>query len=229
MTNIVIDCPSDLEIYPSTIPDLCYDRPLIISGRYKGNFPDKLEAKGTLADMSNFIIDIEVQHTQDIPLEKVLAKKQIEAYTTQAWLSQDKSLEDKVTKISLQTGTVSEYTQMILLKTEPQVKPSKTGKKQGKKEPDQEILKTERINVLRQLGLGFGDMVATFENIPPGFGPRPPSQTDKFVKGAGNCCVDLLSKCCCMCCIQACSKINNGCSVVLTQICGVLTCTACCE
>lgn len=59
------------QIFPSTIPDLCYDRPLIISGRYKGNFPDKLEAKGTLADMSNFIIDIEVQHTQDIPLEKV--------------------------------------------------------------------------------------------------------------------------------------------------------------
>ncbi|KAJ0798590.1 putative von Willebrand factor, type A, von Willebrand factor A-like domain superfamily [Helianthus annuus] len=66
MTNIVIDGPDDLEvclctslfswfevtvpqfhsyhfsqIYPSTIPDLCYNRPLIISGRYKGKFPEK--------------------------------------------------------------------------------------------------------------------------------------------------------------------------------------------
>ncbi|KAL8254443.1 hypothetical protein R6Q59_032664 [Mikania micrantha] len=44
-------------IYPSTIPDLCYDKPLIISGRYKGNFPEKLEARGILSDMSKFTIE----------------------------------------------------------------------------------------------------------------------------------------------------------------------------
>ncbi|KAJ0780337.1 putative von Willebrand factor, type A, von Willebrand factor A-like domain superfamily [Helianthus annuus] len=231
MTNIVIDGPDDLEIYPSTIPDLCYNRPLIISGRYKGKFPEKLEAKGTIADMSNFTIDIEVQHTNDIPLEKMLAKNQIESYTTQAWFSEDKELEQKVAKISLETGTVSEYTHMIMLKTEPHYKPSKsgkTGKKQGKKKPDQEGLKTEKIYTLHHLGLGFGNMVATFENIPPRF-VRAPSQTDKIVSATGNCCADVFSKCCCMCCIQACSRINNQCSVVLTQTCGFLTCSACCE
>ncbi|KAI3742137.1 hypothetical protein L1987_59817 [Smallanthus sonchifolius] len=130
LASIVIDGLDDMEIYPSTIPDLNSERPLIISGRFKGNFPEIPKVKGIIADMSNFTIDIEVQHVNDIPLEKVLAKKQIESYTTQAWFSKDKELEEKVAKISLETGTVSEYTNMILLKTEPQDKPSKSGKKQ---------------------------------------------------------------------------------------------------
>ncbi|MFS7888734.1 hypothetical protein Hanom_Chr00s000001g01598571 [Helianthus anomalus] len=186
-------------------------------------------------------------------VNQMLAKNQIESYTTQAWFSEDKELEEKVScnkkttfrlygtlksvfceqvaKISLETGTVSEYTHMIMLKTEPHYKPSKsgkTGKKQGKKKPDQEGLKTEKIYTLHHLGLGFGNMVATFENIPPRF-VRAPSQTDKIVSATSNCCADVFSKCCCMCCIQACSRINNQCSVVLTQTCGFLTCSACCE
>ncbi|KAK9075939.1 hypothetical protein SSX86_004269 [Deinandra increscens subsp. villosa] len=228
LTNIVIDGLDDMEIYPSTIPDLCQNKPLILSGRYTGDFPEKLEAKGILADMSNFTIDIKVQHTKDIPLEKVLARRQIGSYTTQAWFSQDKELEEKVAKISLETSTVSEYTQMILLKTESRDKPSKSGKKKGKKETDQGP-KTEKLKVLHHFGLGFGNIVATYENVPPGFGPQAPTQTEMLARVAGNCCGDVFGKCCCMCCIQACSKINNQCSVVLTQICGALTCSTCFE
>ncbi|KAJ0582702.1 hypothetical protein HanRHA438_Chr04g0198791 [Helianthus annuus] len=92
LANVVIDGLDDMEVYPSTIPDLCSERPLIISGRFKGNFPEKLKVKGIVADTSDFTIDIEVQHADDIPLEK------IESYTTEAWFSQDKDLEKKVSK-----------------------------------------------------------------------------------------------------------------------------------
>ncbi|GJV42692.1 hypothetical protein Tco_1421132 [Tanacetum coccineum] len=40
-----------------------------------------------------------------------------------------KEAEKQVAKISLETGTVSEYTHMVLLKTEPQAITSKSGKK----------------------------------------------------------------------------------------------------
>ncbi|KAM0000942.1 putative von Willebrand factor, type A, von Willebrand factor A-like domain superfamily [Helianthus debilis subsp. tardiflorus] len=232
LANIVIDGLDDMEVYPSTIPDLCSERPLIISGRFKGNFPEKLKVKGFVADTSNFTIDIEVQHANDIPLEKILAKKQIESYTTEAWFSQDKDLEKKVAKISLETGIVSEYTHMSLWKTEPQDKPSKSGKKQGKKEAgsqNTEDPKTEKIKVLHHLGLGFGNTIATSENIPPGFGHKIPNQTEKLVRVTGNCCTNLFGKCCCMCCIQACSRIDNQCGIVLTQLCGALTCFGCVE
>ncbi|GJU04814.1 hypothetical protein Tco_1121244 [Tanacetum coccineum] len=158
-------------IYPLTIPDLCSERALMVCGRYKGDFPNTLKLRGIRADMTNSTIDIDVQQANDIPLIKILAKNQInDSYTTQAWFSQDKELEDKVAKISLETGTVSEYTHTVLLKTEPQAITSKS----GKKKENTERLVTEQIKVLHNLGLGFGNVIATIENILPGFGPRPP-------------------------------------------------------
>ncbi|CAH1432069.1 unnamed protein product [Lactuca virosa] len=224
LTNIVIDgldSLDDLEIHPCTIPDLSCERPLILSGRYKGGFPETLKASGILPDMTNFTIDIQGQRVNDIPLHKVLAKKQIEFYTAQAWLSNDTELEVKVSKMSVETGIVSEYTRMIMLKTGP------PAKKIGKKDADPKTV-TEKIKVLHQLGLKFGNVTATIENIPPGFLPKLPTQTEMLAAAAGNCCANVFGKCCCMCCVQACSRINNQCSIVLTQFCGFVTCFGCC-
>lgn len=196
--------------------------------------------------MTDFTIDIQGQRANDIPLHKVglylqfyqihvtwslsnhvtyfdqvLAKKQIEFYTAQAWLSNDTELEVKVSKMSVETGIVSEYTRMIMLKTGP------PAKKFGKKDADPKTV-TEKIKVLHQLGLEFGNITATIENIPPGFLPKLPTQTEMLAAAAGNCCANVFGKCCCMCCVQACSRINNQCSIVLTQFCGFVTCFGCC-
>ncbi|GJS81603.1 hypothetical protein Tco_0748144 [Tanacetum coccineum] len=72
--------------------DLCYERALIVCGRYKGDLPNTLKLRGIRADMTNSTIDIDVQQANDIPLIKILAKNQIDSYTTQAWFSQDKEL-----------------------------------------------------------------------------------------------------------------------------------------
>ncbi|KAJ0798038.1 putative von Willebrand factor, type A, von Willebrand factor A-like domain superfamily [Helianthus annuus] len=81
LANVVIDGLDDMEVYPSTIPDLCSERPLIISGRFKGNFPEKLKVKGVVADTSDFTIDIEVQLANNIPLEKVPYNLKLELIT----------------------------------------------------------------------------------------------------------------------------------------------------
>ncbi|KAI7987713.1 hypothetical protein LOK49_LG13G00310 [Camellia lanceoleosa] len=57
-------------VYPSRIPDLLSESPLIVSGRYKGDFPETLKARGILADMSNFVVDLKVQKAKDIPIDK---------------------------------------------------------------------------------------------------------------------------------------------------------------
>ncbi|KAJ9538610.1 hypothetical protein OSB04_031343 [Centaurea solstitialis] len=191
------------------------------------------------SDMSNFTIDLKVQRTKDVPLDKVLAKQQIDQYTAQAWFSQDKKLEEKVAKISMQTGVVSEYTRMILLETvEEKHATTSSGVKQGKKEsvvPPQKVevtKKSQMIKVLPHLGVGFGNLIATMENTPPGYEPKLPDQAEMLVRAAGNCCVNLCSKCCCLCCIQACSQVNDQCAIVVTQLCtglAFLGCFACCE
>lgn len=56
---------------PSCIPDCPYETPLTLCGRYRGNFPDNLKAKGLLGDLSDFVIELKTQHAKDIPLDKV--------------------------------------------------------------------------------------------------------------------------------------------------------------
>ena len=63
---------SSLQLFPSHIPDLSSESPLIVSGRYDGNFPDCVKISGTLADMSNFTIDLKVQRAKDVPLDRVM-------------------------------------------------------------------------------------------------------------------------------------------------------------
>jgi len=58
-------------VYPSQIPDLSSNGPLILPGRYKGNFPEVVKVKGVLPDFSNFAINLKIQNAKDMPLERV--------------------------------------------------------------------------------------------------------------------------------------------------------------
>lgn len=90
-----------------------------------------------------------------------------------------------------------------------------------------------KVVLLRHIGLGFGNLSATVENILPGCEEvKLPEAAEKFVMAASNCCNKVCGACCCMCCIQACSRINNQCAILLTQIVtsfACLGCISCCE
>ncbi|OMO67188.1 von Willebrand factor, type A [Corchorus capsularis] len=118
LANITVDLfdnHEQIEVLSSYIPDLSLESPLTISGRYQGSFPDTLKAKGILGDLSSYITELKVERAKDVPLDRVLARQQIDLLTAQAWLSENKQLEEKVAKLSIQTGNISEYTRMILL------------------------------------------------------------------------------------------------------------------
>ncbi|THG07447.1 hypothetical protein TEA_023989 [Camellia sinensis var. sinensis] len=75
LANITIDaleCLDLLELYPNLIPDLSSGSSLIVSGKYNGNFPDSVIASGLLPDMSNFTVELEVQKSKGIPLDRVI-------------------------------------------------------------------------------------------------------------------------------------------------------------
>lgn len=63
--------PHSFQIYPLPIPDLSAESPLIVYGRYQGKLPDSVKARGILADLNDIVIDLQVQITKDIPLERV--------------------------------------------------------------------------------------------------------------------------------------------------------------
>ncbi|KAJ4831681.1 hypothetical protein Tsubulata_042309, partial [Turnera subulata] len=120
LANITVDSLENidsLELLPFAIPDLSCGKPLIISGRYTGDFPDSVKISGTLADMSNFAIELKTQKAKDVQLDRILARRQIDLLTADAWLSESKTLEQKVAKMSIRTGVPSEYTYLVLLQT----------------------------------------------------------------------------------------------------------------
>ncbi|KAJ4958791.1 hypothetical protein NE237_025902 [Protea cynaroides] len=235
LANITIDtleCLDALEVYPFHIPDLPSGSPLIVSGRYQGNFPDSLKAKGMLGDMKNFVIDLKVQKVEDIPLDQVVAKQQIDVLTAQAWLLEDKAIEEKVAKMSIQTSVPSEYTRLVLLQADKGKQASESfGIQEVSNKIDLQSLvdsKGCKAILLPSLGVGFGNLNATVENIRPGSVEGYSSESaDIMIKAASNCCGRLADCCCCMCCIKVCSRMNDQCFVVLTQFCTSLACFGC--
>ncbi|KAG6727549.1 hypothetical protein I3842_02G131900 [Carya illinoinensis] len=221
-----------LELFPSHFLDLSSGSPLILSGRYNGNFPESVKISGTLADMSNFVIDLKVQRAKDMPLDRMFARRHIDILTARAWLSENKELEEKVAKMSVQSGVPCEYTCMVFVQDDA-----------GKKAP--ELLWTQEANsklkqqkqveveglkmmILGKLGVGFGNLAATAGNIVPGTEEASsfdPAQL--LMKTASNCCGQLLDRCCCMCFIKTCSYMNDRCAIVFTQLCAALACFEC--
>uniref|UniRef100_A0A803NYC0 VWFA domain-containing protein n=2 Tax=Cannabis sativa TaxID=3483 RepID=A0A803NYC0_CANSA len=187
-----------LELYPSNIPDLSYGSPLIVSGRCDGIFPDTIEISGTLADTSSFTINLKVQKAKDLPLNKVLARRQIDMLTSHAWLTQSKEIEEKVVKMSKQTGVPSEYNLMVLVHPDKGKKttvsvPTQEVKNKGKQQKVAEM-NIERMLSLGTFGMGFGDLAATAANKVM---EEPKAEvTDVLVKTAGKCCSRVIDKIC---------------------------------
>ncbi|XP_023530597.1 uncharacterized protein LOC111793097 [Cucurbita pepo subsp. pepo] len=229
--NIATDAFDDLDevkVYPSFIPDLSSESLLTVSGRYCGNFPETVKAKGLLANLDNIVLDLKVHQAKDIPLDKLFIKDQIELLTAEAWFTENKQLVEMVKKMSTKSGVMSEYTQMFIFQSTNKV--GETIKVQQMKKNAYEKMEAPRSDKMMLLpfgGVGFGNLEATSENTPHGAGERKPEAAEIIVKAASNCCGNLCSYCCCPCCIQVCLKINNQCAIVLTQLCTAIACFGC--
>ncbi|XP_002516254.2 von Willebrand factor A domain-containing protein DDB_G0292740 isoform X1 [Ricinus communis] len=236
LANVMIDTLDDLddvEVYPSNIPDLSSESLLIISGRYHGNFPGIVKAEGVLGNLSNFVVDLKIQKTKDVPFDKIFAKQQIDLLTAQAWYSENKQLEEKVAKMSIQTGVASEYTRLTLLEMErgnQAIESPRAHKFSNKTDSLKVDYKGRRRILLQNFGVGFGNLAATADNIPPGVEElKLPEAAELIMKAASNCCGRVCGQCCCMCCIQCCSRMNDQCAIALTQLFAALACFGCVE
>ncbi|KQK21328.1 hypothetical protein BRADI_1g60207v3 [Brachypodium distachyon] len=180
---------------------------------------------------STIVTDISIDATKDIQEFEVLAKQQVDLLTSKAWLSENKQLEQKVAKLSIQNSIPSEYTRTVLLQTIlEKVDPAQQGKQKPKKHGSADESSATPLNGLT---LGFGNVAATMENLTSGFGDtKAPDKFEMFGKSVGGCCSRVADCCCCMCFINACSKMNDQCAIVMVQLCAALSflgCFECCS
>ncbi|XP_022857885.1 uncharacterized protein LOC111378842 isoform X3 [Olea europaea var. sylvestris] len=227
LTDIAIDALEhldSLELCSLHLPDLLSGSPLYVLGRYCGNFPDSVRVSGTLADLSNLVINAKVQEAKDVPIDKqVFARRQIDALTAHAWLSGSK-LEEKAAKMSIHTAVHSEYTNMILIETE-------KGNQQSKSNAIEEKtgdFKGQKIVVLRNISTGFGNLEATAKNLSPEKAePKLYETSTMLFKVASKAGSRLADWCCCMCFLQFCNRLNDQFAIALTQLCTALACFEC--
>ncbi|GAB2246985.1 hypothetical protein Droror1_Dr00006867 [Drosera rotundifolia] len=228
-----LDHLDDIEVFPTHIPDLSSEGAFVICGRYRGNMPEVLELRGIAADMKSLTVELKVQKSKDTSLQRMVTMQQIGTWTAQAWFSEEKQLEEKVARMSVVAGVASEYTAILLVESESMGHDGGTGGKEKKSSSHRDSRKggaKTQTKLLLNLGIGFGDLKATAENLPPGTEEaKPPEAAEIIMKAASNCCGKLFGYCCCMCCIELCSKINNQCAIVLTQACTAFACFGCLE
>ncbi|KAL9228500.1 hypothetical protein vseg_004076 [Gypsophila vaccaria] len=233
LSNIEVECLEHVEsptLYLGAIQDLMYECPLIISGRCKNKLPESLDVRATWADMSSFTTNLKIHEAKDMPLDKVYAQTQINVLTAEAWFVGSKKVEEQVAEISMQTGFPSEYTRMILVRTQSDDQGSDFNI-QGIDAYDirslHKMVRCRKLLPLRNLGVGFGDLKKSAENLPPGVTVKTPDASDAIVKAATGCCHQFLDRFCCMCCIQAISKLSDRLVITLSQICAALSCCTC--
>ncbi|XP_077236398.1 uncharacterized protein LOC143877948 isoform X2 [Tasmannia lanceolata] len=184
-------------------------------------------AAASSAILTNITIDI-FDHLDGI---EMFAKRQIDMFTAQAWFSESKQLEEKVTKLSMQSGVPSEYTCMVLIQSDKEKHAlESTGLKEVKRIDSQKNAgsKEQRVRILlRGLNVGFGNVTATMENLPTGFGESDLLESEIAIAKALQCCSRMADCCCCLCCVKMCSKLNSQCVIALTQLCTALSCFGC--
>lgn len=89
-------------------------------------------------------------------------------------------------------------------------------------------LNVKKIIYLRALGVGFGNLKATADNLPVEAAEPKLHETSEMVfAAASSLCGKLCDTCCCMCFIQFCSRFNDRCAVTLAQLCTALACFEC--
>ncbi|XP_078430964.1 inter-alpha-trypsin inhibitor heavy chain-like protein [Wolffia australiana] len=226
ITIDLLDEDNSFEVYPTHVPDLSVGCPLLLVGSFLGTFSERVRAKGLLPDMTEFSIDLKLEKAT-FPIEQAYARHQIDHMTAISWFSESKELEQKIIRLSIHSGVPSEFTLMFL--QEEMDKDGALG--QGKKRVEKQASVREKPLVVGGLRLGFGDVASTKENLPAGLvGGEPPEMTVQ--KAAARCCSGVADLCCCMCCIKACSKMNDQFAIIMAQVVtalSVLGCMACCS
>ena len=117
LTDVAIDW-GKLEVedvYPTQIPDLFVGRPLIVTGRFRGQRNTTIRVAGSVGNFERHI-DIPVRLDSGVThpaIACVWARKQIEQLASRATYDHSSCLPGEITQVALEYGLMSAYTAFI--------------------------------------------------------------------------------------------------------------------
>ncbi|KAF6256141.1 hypothetical protein COO60DRAFT_1531108, partial [Scenedesmus sp. NREL 46B-D3] len=149
-------------------------QPLLVSGKFEGDWPEVVEVCGTLPDGNTWSQTVPTMPAGDLPLHKVFVKSQLDLMTANAWMAGNPpNLVQQIVDLSMASGVASAHTAMVGFETTPQryeqmqaVPPSERRKKIVK----WAIGGAAGIGIVAGVAaaLSFGDLASTMANMPVG-------------------------------------------------------------
>jgi len=118
LTDVTIDWGGIqvTDMYPNRIPDLFVGRPVIITGRFKGNSSTTIHVKGNVGDMTQDIAiaaDLGDSAATHSGIACVWARKKIEMLGSRATYDTNPDLPGEIKQVALEYGLMSAYTAFI--------------------------------------------------------------------------------------------------------------------
>jgi len=218
---------SDAEIYPFPIPDLFAGAPLVISGKYSGDFPKTINLVGTMGNGQPFAQEVVAASSGIVPVNKVFIKQRLDLLTSKAWLEDSKEIEEEVVAVSVAESYPTPYTTMVAYETTPEKKAeeAKKSEEEEKKDPKKKSNGNRKAAMAASMAIGgavvigaalyaFGDVGATMNGISAVASYGSDGITNLL---SGNCCGDCFNLITCDGC-AFCGDIGCG---FCSDICGV--------
>ena len=116
-TKLLADGSSALELFPSPMPDLYVNAPLLVVGSYKGALPESLTFRATKGDGEDVSLRIPVEERGSMPVAKIFAKKQLDCLVAAHWASptaaEAKALHAKAVAVSVEESIPSPFTTTV--------------------------------------------------------------------------------------------------------------------
>lgn len=240
--SLQIDGLSSCQLVPSTIPDLFVGGPLVIAGKFTGNFPPEVTLVGQSSTGQELRQNMKTLWIEDskIPVSKVFVKGQLDQLVAEHWLGEDPKVKEEIVNISVNEQLPTPHTTMIAYEMdekqkEKMEKEEKKNQKKKKKGPSGATIAKYAggaialtagavligsVAMTMSGGSGFGAIgdlgSAGFENI--------------FGGGCCDCCGEIFGGICgdCGCLGDIFGEIGGCCGDVCGEIGGVLGDCSCC-
>jgi len=167
LTDISIDINgvSNCEIFPYPIPDLFCGAPLIISGKYEGQFPSQITLSGVFANNESANFKIPSTMSQYVPINKVFIKTRLDLLTAEAWLTNSQQIVDQVVTLSCSEKMPCAHTTMIAYETTTQLSNTHGPKKTSRMLKTLAVGGMAGIIVLGVTMASFGNLAGTLANL----------------------------------------------------------------
>eukprot|EP00164_Ancoracysta_twista_P000880 GFYU01001157.1.p1 GENE.GFYU01001157.1~~GFYU01001157.1.p1 ORF type:complete len:822 (+),score=264.25 GFYU01001157.1:181-2466(+) len=150
------------DLYPFPIPDLFFGAPLLISGKYEGQFPSTVKLRGRLGNGVVFEKDVRVSPAGGMPVGRVFVKQQLDLLTAKAWLLNDEKIKQDVVDISMDEKMPCAHTTMVAYETTDEKKKKSSG---GMGKGAVAALAVGGIVVVGAAAMHFGDLGASMGNV----------------------------------------------------------------